>query len=432
MGAPRDGAARQERSGGRRRGERPAPPPESAPIDPPSYGGDHGPAGSAPSGYPDPPYTDPAYTEPPYAEPPYAEPPYAEPPYAEPPYAEPPYAEPPYAEPPYAGPGYPDQDFYQQDPAYADAPYEGEEPLDAPVASPAARRPARARKPRGRAKTAKTAKSGKARAPGQPDGPVRRSTPGSGGPGAKLYFGAAAALAVLVVIGLVAAVTLGGGGDGDGGGKGGPAGGATRKPAGSAAGNGNSPDSYSSSPSSSAYAAIASRKTDAKPLTAGEAFPSSASKLSPDDANVRLTLRAKKLDGDCTAAVWGASVAAELARGGCTQAAREIYSDTRHGYGLAVAVFNLAGSADADRFVGLLDRTLGAGFVLPLPAQAPLDRFGQGFGMARGLAMGHYAVVSWAQRLDGTGDESDETLLSLLIEGGKAPAVLGRAAAASH
>jgi hypothetical protein len=52
--------------------------------------------------------------------------------------------------------------------------------------------------------------------------------------------------------------------------------------------------------------------------------------------------------------------------------------------------------------------------------------------MARGLAMGHYAVVSWAQRLDGKGDASDGNLLSLLIEGGKAPAVLGRAAAASH
>jgi hypothetical protein len=51
--------------------------------------------------------------------------------------------------------------------------------------------------------------------------------------------------------------------------------------------------------------------------------------------------------------------------------------------------------------------------------------------MARGLAMGHFAVVSWAARLDGKGDATDETLLSLLIEGGKSPAVLGRAARAS-
>ena len=51
--------------------------------------------------------------------------------------------------------------------------------------------------------------------------------------------------------------------------------------------------------------------------------------------------------------------------------------------------------------------------------------------MARGLAMGHFAVVSWAARLDGKGDATDETLLSLLIEGGKSPAVLGRAARTS-
>jgi hypothetical protein len=153
--------------------------------------------------------------------------------------------------------------------------------------------------------------------------------------------------------------------------------------------------------------------------------------VSVPEGKATLKLRAKRLDGDCAAAVWGGSVGDELGRGGCTQAARGIYSDTKRGYALAVAVFNLAGSADADRFVAKLETTIGAGFVRPLEAPAPLDGFGRGFGMARGLAMGHFAVVSWAQRLDGKGDEKDETLLSLLIEGGKAPAVLGRAARAS-
>ncbi len=95
-------------------------------------------------------------------------------------------------------------------------------------------------------------------------------------------------------------------------------------------------------------------------------------------------------------------------------------------------MFNLNASADADRFVAKLEQTIGAGFVLPLGAPDPLDDFGRGFGMARGLAMGHFAVVSWAARLDGKGDATDETLLSLLIEGGKSPAVLGRAARTSE
>ncbi|GGT54264.1 hypothetical protein [Actinomadura citrea] len=279
---------------------------------------------------------------------------------------------------------------------------------------------------RGKAKRGK-AKSGKAKSAGRPSGrppaPERRPAADrrAGGPGPKLYFGAAAVLGVLVLLG-VGAVALSGGD---------PApkpGAVTDAKIGRPAGTGPSPTSYSSSPSSAAYAGIAARSADPQPLTAGEVFPSSAAKLPLPEGKVSVKLRAKRLDGDCAAAVWGGSVGEELGKGGCTQAARGIYSDTEHGYALAVAVFNLAGSADADRFVARLETTIGAGFVRPLEAPAPLDRFGRGFGMARGLAMGHFAVVSWTQRLDGRGDEKDENLLSLLIEGGKAPAVLGRAA----
>ncbi|NDU76560.1 hypothetical protein GWI34_28630 [Actinomadura sp. DSM 109109] len=286
----------------------------------------------------------------------------------------------------------------------------------------------KAKRGKGTGKAAKKGTKGEGESAGRPPG--RPGAPGrggparrAGGPGPKLYFGAAAVLGVLVLLGGGIAVLGGGGGGADSG-----SGDAPRAAIGRPAGTGPSPASYSSSPSSSAYAAIEARSADAKPLTEGEAFPSSAAKLPLPDGKVSVKLRAKRLDGDCAAAVWGGSVGEELARGGCTQAARGIYSDTEHGYALAVAVFNLAGSADADRFVARLENTIGAGFVLPLQAPAPLDRFGRGFGMARGLAMGHFAVVSWAQRLDGKGDEKDENLLSLLIEGGKAPAVLGRAA----
>ncbi|MFI0484467.1 hypothetical protein [Actinomadura sp. 9N215] len=247
---------------------------------------------------------------------------------------------------------------------------------------------------------------------------------GGGGLGPRLYFGAAAVLGLFVLLGLGVVVVLRGGGGAES-----PA--MSNARIGKPAGNGLSPDFYSSSPSTSAYAGIASRGTDAKPLTIEEAFPASATTLSVPDGDVEVKLRAKRLDADCAAAVWGATVGDVLGKGGCTQAVRGIYSDTERGYGLAVAVFNLAGSADADRFVATLEETLGAGSVRPLEAPAPLDVFGRGFGMSRGLAMGHFAVVTWAERLDGKGDEKDETLLSLLIEGGKAPAVLGRAARTS-
>ncbi|WP_338742515.1 hypothetical protein [Actinomadura luteofluorescens] len=358
----------------------------------------------------------------------------------------------PYDDDPYEGVPYGDA-------PYGDAPYEdggqdgpfasGEDARGAlPTEGPAARQ-ARPRRPekRGKAQRGKPqrekaqrgepqrekaprgkAQRGKAKNAGRPSERSGAAEPGqavarrAGGPGPKLYFGAAAVLGVLVLLGL-GVVALTGGGDSAP-----KPGGAPGAAIGRPAGTGPSPTSYSSSPSSSAYAGIANRSADPKPLTEGEAFPSAAAKLPLPDGKVSVKLRAKRLDGDCAAAVWGGSVGEELGKGGCTQAARAIYSDTEHGYALSVAVFNLAGSAEADRFVARLETTIGAGFVRPLEAPAPLDRFGRGFGMARGLAMGHFAVVSWAQRLDGKGDEKDENLLSLLIEGGKAPAVLGRAA----
>ena len=311
----------------------------------------------------------------------------------------------------------PYEDGQYGDPQYGDAQYEDPQyggDYDAgPPPAPRGKKPKRP----GKAKEA-----AKPRRPGSAK-KAAKSAARPGGLGPKPYFGAAAVLGVVVLLGAAAVFALRGGDAPE-------PGNAAAAKVGTPAGNGPSPVSYSSSPSTPAYAGIASRRADGEPLTIGEVFPREAASVSvPGGKTVKL--RAKRLDGDCAAAVWGGSVGAELARGGCTQAARGIYSGTGRGYALAVAVFNLNASADADRFVERLDHTIGAGFVLPLPAKAPLDGFGRGFGMARGLAMGHFAVVTWAQRLDGKGDETDETLLSLLIEGGKSPAVLGRAARTS-
>jgi hypothetical protein len=135
------------------------------------------------------------------------------------------------------------------------------------------------------------------------------------------------------------------------------------------------------------------------------------------------------VDTDCAQAIWGATAAAQLRSSGCTQAVRGIYADQKKGYAALFAIFNLAHSVDAGRFVHTIIPGTGAGFVRPLPEPAPLAAFGQGFGMARGAAMGHYAVVVWVQRLDGTGDAKDQSLISLLVTAGNAPAVYGRVAA---
>ncbi|MFD0687106.1 hypothetical protein [Actinomadura fibrosa] len=449
------GGPRPERSGRR---SRPAPP-QAEPVqyDEPGYDA----TGYESAGYGTPGYEAGGYDATGYGDAGYGDQGYQDPQYQDAPYAGAPTPAQPYQDPGYSGGGYQDaryQDAGYQEAGYQDAGYQGGEYPEvayeesgAADVQPAKRAPGRKGKAQQRGKggavrkgakapqqrPAKKGRGGVVKPPAAstaPPPPAAAPVPGSrpagragkalAGP--KLYFGAAGALGAVVTIGLAAVAVLGGGGD-DQQGRRAPA----APPAGAAA-TGPSPASYSSSGSSAAYAAIAARTSDAAPLTEAEAFPESASSVSVPDGSGKLTLRAKKLDRDCSAAVWGATVAADLAKGGCTQAARTLYADTKRGYGLAVAVFNLAGSADADRFVETLDQSRGGGFVRPLSAPAPLASFGQGFGMARGLAEGHYAVVAWAQRLDGRGDETDETLLSLLIEGGKAPAVLGRAAGAGH
>jgi hypothetical protein len=181
------------------------------------------------------------------------------------------------------------------------------------------------------------------------------------------------------------------------------------------------PSAYSQAASTPAFAAIASRAKDGKPLTAAEVF--ATKKIDDADAKASLKSAASTLDARCTAAVWGPRLAGTLQQGGCTQAARAVYTD-KH-FAALVAVFNLADSRGADQVVATADPKAGNGFPLVPPRSAA---FGQGFSIARGVAMGHYAVITWVARTDGTGNESDPALLSLLVSAGRPNSVLVRAA----
>jgi hypothetical protein len=178
---------------------------------------------------------------------------------------------------------------------------------------------------------------------------------------------------------------------------------------------------YSQAASTAAFAAIADRSKDAKPLTAAAVF--ATKKISDTDAKATLKLTASRLGPHCTAAIWGTRLAGLLQQGGCTQTARATYSDKQ--FGAMVTIFNLANAEAADRVVAGADPRSGSGFPLVPPHSPP---FGQSFSIARGVAMGHYAVITWVQRADGTGDESDAALLSLLVTTGRPNAVLIRAA----
>jgi hypothetical protein len=224
---------------------------------------------------------------------------------------------------------------------------------------------------------------------------------------------------VVVVFGVVAFLAL----------RGGPGGGVQNGHQSRPAASGPVPVVYSDAPSTPTFDPISERTADSGPLTAAEVFPKGGTTLADDQTHAQLRLRDQRIDTDCDRAIWGATAGTVLRASGCTQAIRGVYSDEKKGYAALFAVFNLAHAVDAGRFVHAITPGSGAGFVLPLPEAAPLDGFGRGFGMARGAAMGHYAVVVWVQRLNGTGDANDRSLISLLVTAGNAPAVYGRVAA---
>jgi hypothetical protein len=192
--------------------------------------------------------------------------------------------------------------------------------------------------------------------------------------------------------------------------------------------SGIAPSAYTDAPSTRAFAGIARRAADPKPLTRTEVFPKSARTVSDEDARARLRLTGSRLDADCAAAIWGAGLADELRDGGCRQVVRGAYTDKKAGYAALVAIFNLADAENANRVVESLGTSSGAGFVIPLSAA---EGFGEGFSIARGRAMGHFVVISWVRRLDGRGDEQNAALLSLLVAMEGPNAILNRAASAS-
>lgn len=200
----------------------------------------------------------------------------------------------------------------------------------------------------------------------------------------------------------------------------------TGRPADAPVAAGTAPTSYSDAPSTAVFSAINKRSADRRPLSTAEVFTKETKTLDDKQAKAVLKLRASRNDGNCAAAVWGSRLTAELRKAGCTQAVRGLYSDAKGRYAAAVTILNLAGVREADSVTKRLSPEAGDGFVLPLPGAAPLNRFGQGFSIARGRALGHYSVVAWVQRTDGGGDEQDAKLLSLVVTTGRADAAILR------
>jgi hypothetical protein len=243
-----------------------------------------------------------------------------------------------------------------------------------------------------------------------PRRPRRQRRPGTTSP--LVYFAAAGVVLVVALVAVAGVVVFGGDRGADHG--------AAAPRVTNVRTEGPGASAYSQAASTAAFAAIADRAKDGRPLTVAEVF--ATKKITDADAKASLKLTASSLGSQCVAAIWGTRLAGALQQGRCTQVARATYTDAR--FAAMVTIFNLADAHAADQVVADADPRTGSGFPLVPPRSVP---FGQAFSIARGVAMGHYAVITWVQRADGTGDERDGALLSLLVTTGRPGAVLLRA-----
>lgn len=160
---------------------------------------------------------------------------------------------------------------------------------------------------------------------------------------------------------------------------------------------------------------LADRAKDAKALTEKEVF--GQSELSVDKKQ-RLKLVAKRLDSDCSAAVWGEGLTERLSDAGCTQAARGLYLSSDGRYVGQYTLLNLKDGQAATELVNALDTLYRGGWARPLPSSKGSFPAG-GYSEAGAYALGHYVGLVWLGRLDGAepGVKDDYVSLTLGLRG---------------
>jgi len=152
-------------------------------------------------------------------------------------------------------------------------------------------------------------------------------------------------------------------------------------------------------------AKLNAREADPRALTLDEVFGNAKS---VKYRNYRFKLAATKLT-DCKSATWGELLQRNLVANGCNQLLRGAFvSEDQRNVG-QFFVLNMASAKGSQQALTDLDPELKAGFVLPLDA-AGLKPFGKGFSAAYAQAIGHYVMISWMQRADGSSVSLNELI----------------------
>ena len=135
---------------------------------------------------------------------------------------------------------------------------------------------------------------------------------------------------------------------------------------------------------------IASRKTDAVPLTMAELYPGTISNAGTVYTRVKQTKST-----NCRAALIGGALQAAVRHGHCTQTLRATYLSKSAKVMGTIGVFNLKNYAAANTAASKAGHSE---FVAQLAAKAgPAKAIGQGTGIEEALVKGHYLVLVWAE-----------------------------------
>jgi hypothetical protein len=167
------------------------------------------------------------------------------------------------------------------------------------------------------------------------------------------------------------------------------------------------PVTYNSMKSWSLWDKLNTASGDSKPMSLDEVFSDAEAKSYKDgtDHTVFNLQGTGRLDGDCGSTVTG-QLKTVLQTYGCTQVIRAAYvSDDQHWVG-QLAIFNLRDVDSANSFLDDLDPKSGKGFFVPVTGASPVEKFGSSPTGAESGAYGHFVVVGWAGRVDGSQGDS--------------------------
>ncbi|MFI9836954.1 hypothetical protein ACIHFD_07960 [Nonomuraea sp. NPDC051941] len=160
---------------------------------------------------------------------------------------------------------------------------------------------------------------------------------------------------------------------------------------------------------------VTDRAKDQRALTEKEVFGQSELAVSK---KLKLKLVTKKLDADCSAALWGANLLELVSDAGCTQVARGLYASSDGRYIGQYTLLNLKDGKSAADLVESLKTLYRGGWTRPLESAKAAFPAG-GYSEAGGYALGHYVGLVWLGKTDGAdpGPKDDFVSLTLALRG---------------